>query len=70
MRAIAQRINRKLAKEGKCLKKARSIRDGLTVGEWFLVDLQCNLVTRQHVDPETLGRNLGVLRPWESIEAD
>jgi hypothetical protein len=68
MRALAQRINRKLAKDNECLKKARSIRDELNVGQWFIVDLERNFVTAQHVEPEALGRELGVLQPWESLD--
>jgi len=71
MRAIVQRINRKLAPDGyRRLKQSRGRpwkyldRD---VGKWFLVDGRRNSVERTHVDPEELAKELGVLKPWERV---
>ena len=71
MRAIVQRINRKLAPDGyRRLKQSRGRpwkyldRD---VGKWFLVDGSRNRVERTHVDPEKFAKELGVLRPWEKV---
>ena len=71
MRAIVQRINRKLAADGyRRLKQSRGRpwkyldRD---VGKWFLVDGRRNSVERTHVDPEELAKELGVLKPWERV---
>jgi hypothetical protein len=71
MRAIVQRINRKLAADGyRRLKQSRGRpwkyldRD---VGKWFLVDGRRNRVERTHIDPEEFAKDLGVLRPGEKV---
>ena len=66
MRALVQRVNRKLKDEGEVLKAARSERVASTVGEFFTV--RRNKIATQHVDPEALGRELGVLSGWEHLE--
>ena len=71
MRAIVQRINRKLAADGyRRLKQSRGRpwkyldRE---VGKWFLVDGSRNRVERTHVNPEQFAKELGVLQPWEHV---
>ena len=64
-RALAQRINRALAKEGQALHANRSTeRD---IGGWYIVDLRHNRIEATHVELETLGRELGVMKPWECL---
>jgi hypothetical protein len=63
-RSLVQRVNRKLAKGGEVLKAGR----GRDAGEWYIVDLSLNAVVRHNVDVEALARELGALRPWESVE--
>jgi hypothetical protein len=63
--ALIQRINRALAKEGEKLKKARTVRVSTSVGDFFIVDLQRNVVAYPDVDLEDLGRELKVLKPYE-----
>jgi hypothetical protein len=60
-RAVVQRVNRRLAHDGEMLRADRSS------GEHYIVDIQRNAVTAQHVDVEELGRELGVIRPWEEV---
>jgi hypothetical protein len=67
MRALVQRINRQLKKDNEQLRKARG-RDQYNIGDWFTLDLYHNAVARTYLDPEKLGRELGVLRPWECVE--
>jgi hypothetical protein len=66
MRALIARINRKLRDDGEVLKAARSERVASSVGLFFVV--RRNAITTQHVDPEALARNLGVLSAWEHLE--
>jgi hypothetical protein len=67
MRALTQRINRKLAQDDEQLKKATGARFRQDVGEYYVLNLRLNAVMRQDVDPESLGRKLGVLRAWECV---
>lgn len=64
-RALIQRINRKLAPDLEQLKKNRS--PGNELGDYYVLDLNRNFVTAQNVDPEALGRELGVLAEWETV---
>jgi len=71
MRAIVQRINRKLAADGyRRLKQSRGrpwkYLD-CNVGKWFLVDGSRNHVERTNVDAEKFAKELGVLKPWEKV---
>jgi hypothetical protein len=66
-RAIIQRINRKLSAEGEKLKTNRSQRWYSDLGSYYIVDENRNAVVSAHHDLEALGRELGVLAPWEII---
>ncbi len=66
--ALTARINRKLAKEGQQLKKTRGGRAMLDLGQYHIVDLNRNFIAHSHCDPETVGRELEVLAPWEKLE--
>jgi hypothetical protein len=71
MRAIVQRINRKLAADGyRRLKQSRGrpwkYLD-CNVGKWFLVDGSRNHVERTNVDAEKFAKELSVLKPWEKV---
>ena len=67
MRALIQRINRKLKPENETLKVLRGDRWRNDLGNYFIVDFYRNVVVAQHVEPEKLGRELEVLKPWEHI---
>ena len=67
-RALTQRINRALAKEGQALRSARSERDQRELGSFFIIDLNRNAIEAQHCDLVKLGRELGVLKAWEVLE--
>jgi hypothetical protein len=64
-RALHQRINRKLKKDGEQLRAYRRGRGG-----YYVLDLERNFVVHGHVKPEQLGRRVGVLQPWERVEAE
>ena len=69
MRALIQRINRKLATErGYLLKITRGNRWRGELGDYYAVDPNRNSIVRDHVEPEDLGRELGVLRDWEKVK--
>ena len=65
-RALVQRINRVLAKEGEKLIKARG-RDISSCGQYYTILFSFNAVGRKDVGIEELGRDLGALRPWEML---
>jgi len=68
IRALVQRINRRLERDGEMLKKSRTARDQQNLGDYFTIDVSINGVTGKRIDPEALGRELGVLRPYEHVE--
>jgi len=68
MRALIQRINRKLAQDDEVLHAARSERARQDVGDYFVVDIRHGGINHKNVDVDALGRDLGVLRPWEEVK--
>jgi hypothetical protein len=67
-RALTQRINRKLAKEGKKLFKSRGHGAINNLGEHHIVELNRNMIDDSHVNIESLGRELKVLAEWEILQ--
>ena len=65
--ALIQRINRKLAKDGKILKARRSEKVISDLGDYFIVDLYHNSIKGHHIEIEELGRELEVLKPYEIV---
>jgi hypothetical protein len=63
------RINRKLAAEGLVLRTLRGTRCENDLGRHYIVNYQ-NGIVDTHVDPETLGRELGVLHEREAVVSD
>jgi hypothetical protein len=63
MRALIQRINRKLRHNGEVLKVARGGRaeSELNAGRYFIVNVRRNLLVNDHCDPEGVGREIGVM---------
>jgi hypothetical protein len=67
-RAAIARINRSLAKEMQRLLVCKwGSRWHSSLGRFYLVDLARNAVDTTNIDLEALGRELGVLRPNESV---
>ena len=67
-RALAQRINRKLAKDGQKLRKSRSGGELSNLGEYYIVDILKNVVTAWNVEIEVLGREINAFAEWEVLE--
>jgi hypothetical protein len=76
MRALTQRINRKLKTKEQMLKAAppaprnpehRANQWRARIGDFYVLDTRVNMVLHTRVDPEALGRKLGVLKEWEEV---
>ena len=68
-RALVQRINRKLAPDFEQLRVARiDSRVEFDFGRYYLINQSLNFVIAKNCDLETLGRELGVLTAFESLE--
>ena len=67
LRALLQRLNRKLAKEGEVLKTLRGQRYANDLGRYYIVNLDRKAIDTTDVDPVALGRALGVLAAWEMV---
>ena len=65
--ALIARINRKLKHDFEALRTARGARMRMAVGEYYIVNLQSNAVLHHDIDPESYGRDFGVLRDWEMV---
>ena len=52
MRALIQRINRKLAAQEEVLKVTRGEKWRGEFGDYYAIDLRTNAVMAKHVDPE------------------
>jgi hypothetical protein len=66
-KALVCRINRRLAPDMEQLCKARGARCELELGEYYIRDHNRNFIVAHHVDPEQLGRELGVLKHYEQV---
>jgi hypothetical protein len=66
--ALIARINRALAKDDRTLRKNRHGPYMERFGDYYIVDTQRNFVVFENAgSPEELGRELGVLKPWEKV---
>jgi hypothetical protein len=70
LRALVQRINRKLAHDGEVLKKLRGERYRAEFGTYYIVNLDRNCLETTDVDPVALGQELGVLAAWETVREE
>jgi hypothetical protein len=68
MRALVQRMNRRLGQSGQVLRPARSEGIQVQLGNWYVIDTRQNTVVQQHVDPIAFARELGVLHGWETVK--
>jgi hypothetical protein len=66
-RALVQRLNRHLSKEGQVLKKLRGERWRGDLGDYYIVDEHRNIVAASHVNPVALAQEIGVLAAWETV---
>ena len=72
MRALIQRINRKLRHNGDVLKVARGspAESEADAGRYFIVNIERNLLVNDHCDPEAIGREIGVMAEHERLVKD
>jgi hypothetical protein len=67
MRALTQRINRRLRPD-EALKATRGNgRARMDRGDFYVISYDHNFVAATHVDPESYARELGVLHAWERV---
>ncbi|MGY8631848.1 hypothetical protein RAD15_05030 [Bradyrhizobium sp. 14AA] len=67
-RALILRINRKLKLEQQRMRSCRrSSRWWGDLGNFYVVDLNRNAILGSHIDPETYGRELGVVHAFEKV---
>lgn len=67
IRALSARINRKLKSENKKLMKSAPS-EKIEKGEYMIIDLTTNTVSRHSLDVESLAKELGCLADYEMIE--
>lgn len=65
--ALVARINRNLSHKNERLRTARGNREESDLGRHYIVDTDRNTITAQHINVESIARELGVLRAGESI---
>src|SRR4029450_4286355 len=66
-RALVQRLNRHLSKEGQVLKKLRGERWRGDLGDYYIVDEHRNIVAASHGNPGASAQELSVLAAWETV---
>jgi hypothetical protein len=69
MRALVQRINRKLRQSGQVMKATRGAAALRHAGAYYVIGDDAR-VRQLRVDPEALARKLGVLEPWERVTGE
>ena len=67
-RALQQRIDRKLTSEDLRLKKSRTARERLDLGEYWLLNTRYNVVSGKDVDLTALAKEYDALAAWEQLE--
>jgi hypothetical protein len=66
-RAVVARINRRLRQDDEVLRKTRSRRAWLDLGDFYVVNTRINGIVAKFCDPEDLARELGLLRPGDVV---
>ena len=62
--AVSYRVRRRLKAQGKNL--GHSARNG-EYGRWFVVDMSTREVVQRNVDLESLAREVGAIRPTDTV---
>lgn len=68
VRALKQRIDRKLLKGNKRLVQSTGGPECEQLGDFYVVDLTTASVAESQVDLEKYGRKLKALKPWETLQ--
>ncbi len=66
-RALIQRINRALVKQGQVLRTARGAMEAYNLGDYYIVDTEGANVVFINCNLEGLGRELKILGDWEVL---
>jgi hypothetical protein len=69
-RALLQRLNRVLLKDGEQIKRTRGVRAQLDLGDYFVLDINGNYIAEKDVDLEEFGRKYKVLAAWEKLSEE
>jgi hypothetical protein len=64
-RSMRQRLNRRLALEGKELRSARGRQAKKMFGDWVVIDAKTG--SSEKADPVKLARETGALKDWEEV---
>jgi hypothetical protein len=67
VRALIQRINRHLLPDGERVRTTHGARAQSDLGDHYRLDIRHQCVVEGAVDLEALGRELGVLKPFEVL---
>lgn len=68
-RALFARVDRKLAKEGKRLRRCKTESKWYSeLGALYVLDVNVNTIAAKHCSLEVLAKELGVLSEWEELE--
>jgi hypothetical protein len=68
LRAVVQRINRRLMKDDQVLKKARDGQTRQNFGDYYVINLRTNVLSQWFVNPVVLAQELNVLAAWEAVQ--
>jgi hypothetical protein len=68
IRAVTQRLNRRLKSEYLVLTATRGDQQREQFGDYFLLNFRKKTVVRTHIDLELLARDWGVLQDWEKMK--
>jgi len=66
-RALERRVNRFLAGKGQRLRRPRGACGQASVGPYYLLDLNKNLMLEKNVELEEFGRRIGAMKDWEVL---
>ena len=67
VRAVIQRINRRLKKDGLLLKTCRGNRWYSKIGHYYLVSIKSGRLVETEIDLEKLARREHALELWEEL---
>lgn len=67
---LIKRINRKLANKGEQVRTARSVNTELSVGKYFVQDVQTGAITYPQLNVIELGQLSGVVKRGEKVAGD
>ena len=67
---LVKRINRRLAPNGEKMKVARTRYRSTVGGKYYIFAIDGNFVVRDHINLETIARELGALAPGERLAGE